>query len=302
MRWWVVAQHQCVRFTCWLRGAEMKSAERRRDIDIPTLVAISTMAWVLVNVSHESIGHAGAAALLGIPVRAVSTTTAYIEWDQASSIGAYRTIVAAGTFVNLVSGAAALIILGLLRIVNSATRYFLWLFATFSFIIVAMNLVSVILIGGGDWAGFIGTLEPRGLWTAIIIGVGMIITVFGYVMPLRIWMPDLKDDRRAQFAVTVIPVVTLIVVQSLSLIGSPFARLPSAENHLLASVFAYLHFILWAILANTLPSPRSKNPAQSIRLPRSRGWLAFGLMIALFYLVVLGPGLGPLGEDPRLGN
>ncbi len=49
----------------------------------------------------------------------------------------------------------------------------------------------------------------------------------------------MKDNRRAQFAVTVIPVVTLMVVQSLSLIGNPFDRLPSAANHLLASVFAY---------------------------------------------------------------
>ncbi len=57
----------------------MKSDETRLGIDKPTLVAISTMAWILVNVSHEIIGHAGSAALLGLPVRVVSTTTAYIE-------------------------------------------------------------------------------------------------------------------------------------------------------------------------------------------------------------------------------
>jgi hypothetical protein len=278
----------------------MKSEEQRLVIDIPTLVAISTMAWVLVNVSHEIIGHAGSAALLGMPVRAVSTTTAYIEWDRASSIGAYTIINAAGTMVNLICGVAALILLNLKRQANSATRYFLWLFSTFSFIIVAMNLISVNLIGGGDWAGIISQLEPRGLWKATIIGVGVIIAVSGYVMPLRIWMPDLKDNRRAQLAVTVVPVVTMIVVQSLSLIGSPFARLPSAANHLLASVFAFLHFVLWAILVNALPVPRSKKPPESIRLPRSYVWLASGLVFAFFYLGVLGPGLGPLEEDPRL--
>lgn len=278
----------------------MKSEERQLEIDIPTLVTISTIAWILVNVSHEIIGHAGSAALLGFQVRAVSTTTAYIEGDRASSIGAVRIGLAAGTLVNLMGGLVALILLSLKRQANSETRYFLWLFSTFSFIIVAMNLVSVSLIGGGDWAEITRQLEPRGLWTAIIIGVGVIITVFGYVMPLRIWMPNMKDNRRAQLAVTVIPVVTLIVVQSLSLIGSPFARLPSAENHLLACIFAYLHFILWAILVNALPVPRSKNPLESIRLPRSYGWLAFGLALALFFLLVLGPGLGPLEEDPRL--
>ncbi len=278
----------------------MNREEKRLEIDIPTLVAISTMAWILVNVSHEIIGHGGSAALLGIPVRAVSTTMASIDGDQVTSIEAYRIIHAAGTLVNLVGGAAALVLLGLLRRASSATRYFLWIFATFSLIIIAMNLVSLSLMGGGDWTNFTRELEPRSLWTAGIIGIGLVITVFGYVLPLRLWMPDLRGNRRAQLTVTTIPVVTLIVVQTLSLIGNPFARLPSAENHLLACLFAYLHFILWAILVNLLPSPRSKNPPESIRLQRSYGWLVLGLVVGLFYLVVLGPGLGPLEEDPRL--
>jgi hypothetical protein len=270
----------------------MKSEERQLEIDIPTLIAISILAWILVDVSHEIIGHAGAAALLGIPVRAVSTTTASIKWDQVTSIGAVRIIMAAGTVMNLAGGVVALILLRLWRQAKSATRYFLWLFSTFSCIIAAMNLVSVMLIGAGDWTEFTRELEPRGLWMAIIIGVGVMVTVFGYILPLRLWMPDLRDHRRAQLVITAIPVVTVIVVQSLSLIGSPFARGTSGAAHLLACVFAYLHFILWAILVNALPVPRSKKTPQSIRLLRSYGWLATGLVFALFYFVVLGPGIG----------
>ena len=222
----------------------MKSEERRFGIDIPTLVAISTMAWILVNVSHEIIGHAGSAVLLGIAVRAVSTTTASIEWDQVTSIGAYRTIMAAGTIMNMMGGVAALILLRFQKQADSAIRYFLWLFATFSFIIVAMNLVSVMLIDAGDWTEVTRELEPRGLWKAIIIGVGVVIMIFGFVMPLRLWMPELRENRRAKLTITVIPVVSLIVVQSLSLIGSPF-KISLRANHLLACVFAYLHFIFW---------------------------------------------------------
>jgi hypothetical protein len=230
--------------------------------------------------------------LLGIPVKAVSTTTASIEWDQVTSIGAYRTIMAAGTIMNLMGGAAALILLRLLKHTSSATRYFLWLFATFSFIIVAMNLVSGMFIGVGDWTEVTRELEPRGLWKAIIIGVEVVLTILGFILPLRLWMPELRENRRALLTITVIPVVTLIVVQSLSLIGSPFVRLPSGASHLLACVFAYLHFIFWAILVNALPMIRSKNPAESIRLTPSYLWLASGLVFALFYLVVLGSGLG----------
>ncbi|OQA14168.1 MAG: hypothetical protein BWY63_03251 [Chloroflexi bacterium ADurb.Bin360] len=270
----------------------MKSEEGRLGIDIPTLVAISTMAWILVNVSHEIMGHAGAAALLGIPVRAVSTTAASIAGDQVLSIGAYRTIMAAGTIMNMVGGAGALILLRVQKQANSAKRYFLWLFATFSFVIVAMNLVSVMLIDAGDWTEVSRALEPGRLWKAIIIGAGVIIAIFGFIMPLRLWMPDLRDNRRAQFTITVIPVVTLIVVQSLSLIGSPLARLPSGADHWLACLFAYIHFIAWAILVNALRIPRSEDPAESLRLPRSYGWLVVALVVAVFYVAVLGAGIG----------
>jgi hypothetical protein len=58
---------------------------------------------------------------------------------------------------------------------------------------------------------------------------------------------------------------------------------------------------LACILENVIPGPRSKLPPQSISLPRSYGWLTFGLVTALLYCVVLGPGLGPLEDDPRLG-
>lgn len=120
----------------------------------------------------------------------------------------------------------------------------------------------------------------------------MILSVFGYILPLKLWMPDLKSNQRIQLAVTVMPVVTVIVVQSLSLLGSPFISGPSGANHLLACVFAYLHFVLWAILVNALPAPRSIYSPQSIRLPRSYGWLVLGLFFALLYIVVLGPAPG----------
>ena len=279
----------------------MNSEKNQIEIDILTLIAISILAWSLANILHEILGHAGSAALLGIPVRAVSTTTMYIEWDQIGSVGENRIIHAAGAVMNLLTGVIALLLLKSQRVTSSATRYFLWLFSTISFIIVAINLISAPLIGGGDWTVFIEKFEQRELWKAIILGVGVILAIPGYALPLRFWMPNLKGNRRALLKVTVIPVITLIVVQSLSLIGSPFASLPPEYNHLLVSVFIYFHFILWAILVNSLPIPRSKKPKDSIRLTRSNIYLSIGLVMAIFFIVVLGPGLGPLEEDPRLG-
>jgi hypothetical protein len=275
--------------------------KRRIEIDILTLIAISIIAWSIANFLHEVIGHAGSAALLGIPVRAVSTTTMYIDWSQIDSATENQIIHAAGAGLNLLTGIIALLCLRSQKVTDSATRYFLWLFSTVSFIIVTINLISAPLIGGGDWSVIIQETENQEMWKAIIIGVGVILTIPGYALPLRYWLPDMRGHRNTLLKITIIPVLTMIIVQSLSLVGSPFSRLPPEYNHLLASVFAYMHFVLWAILVNILPIPRATRPIESIRLTRSIIYLSIGLIVGIFFIAVLGPGWGPLDQDPRLG-
>ncbi len=278
-------------------GLAVESRERRIEVDVPALIALSTVAWALADVLHEIVGHAGAAVLLGIPVRAVSTTTVYIAGDQVHSLGDVRTINAAATVLNLVTGGLALLALRSRRVTSVATRYFLWLFATISFIIVTLNLVA-----GTDFQDVITGLEPRGLWRAGILTAGLLAAVVGYALPLRLWMPDLRQNRRLQLKITAIPVAVLIVVQTLSVARSPFAAQPigSGDNALMAVAALSLFCGLWLALVNLVQRPRSAAPAESIRLNRSKTWLAVGLIVFLIFVAVLGPGLGPLGDDPRL--
>jgi hypothetical protein len=241
----------------------------RVRVNIPTLVATAIVAWASANVLHEILGHAGAALLLGIPVRAVSTTTASIDWSRIQSITEYRVIHVGGTAGNLITEVVALLALYRLKTLGSASRYFLWLFAAFSSVIVTLNLISAPLIGGGDWVEVLTDVAPQSTWKAVIIAVGVVLATVGYYLPLRLWMPKLTGHRLARLCVTGIPVITVIIMQSLSLLGSPFATLPPESNHLLASVFAYFHFVLWMILVNVISWPRSERPVESISLPRS---------------------------------
>lgn len=275
----------------------VESRERRIEIDVPTLIALSTVAWALTDVLHEVVGHAGAAVLLGVPVRAASTTTVYLAWDQLQTAGEVRTVDAAGTVLNLVTGGLALLALRSHRVTSAASRYFLWLVATFSLVVVTLNLLV-----GADWEEVTKGLEPRGLWRAGIVAAGMLVAVAGYVLPLRLWMPDLRENRRLQLKITAIPVAVLIVVQALSVARSPFTALPlgSGQNALATVVALSFFFGLWLALVNLVQRPRSAEPVESIRLTRSKSWLAVGLTGFLIFVAVLGPGLGPLEDDPRL--
>jgi hypothetical protein len=132
----------------------------------------------------------------------------------------------------------------------------------------------------------------------------MLVAVGGYVLPLRLWMPDLHESRRLQLKITAVPVAVLIVVQALSVAGSPFVRQPwGSGQNALATVVALSFFLgLWLVAVNLIQRPRSTEPVEGIRLTRSRTWLAVGLIVFLIFVAVLGPGLGPLEDDPRLDS
>lgn len=283
----------------------MTTNENRYKIHVPTLIAISLIAWALVNVLHEIVGHGGASILVGVPVKAVSTSTIYMStnWDQyvaEHGLNPIRLILAGGTIANFITGTLALMVLGWRKVTSAATRYFLWLFASFSMVIVATNMVTNPLLGFGDWGGILSDLEPKNIWKTVIIGTGLVLMIAGYIFSLRLWMPQLKGHRTTLLGITAIPVITMIVVQTLSMLKSPFTSLPPEQNHLLASVFAYIHFLLWALVVNLIPIPRSSDTADTVQLSRSNAWLALGLAVFVFYVFVLGPGIGSFIGDPRL--
>ena len=282
------------------RQLSILSNSSRIEIDVPTLIAVSVVAWALVTVLHEVVGHVGSAVLLGIPVNAVSTVGTSrgptdSHWDN-------RIFLTASTVLNFVTGGLALLALRSRRMMSAASRYFLWLFATISLTTVATNLIA-----GGDWMLFAFSfgLEQFGLWGAGIVAVGMLMAVVGYVLPLRLWMPDLRENRRLQLKITAIPVAVFIVVQMLSMVPNPFGTLPIGSSiwwntgpradflvFLIAAPSA-----LWLALVNLVQRPRSAEPVESIRLTRSKTWLAAGLIVFVIFVAVLGPGLG---RDPSV--
>jgi len=272
-------------------------------IDIPTLVAISIVAWALAVTLHEVVGHALPAVLMGLKVKLVTTTANDIPSDQITidfwRSGLWRIISAGGTLVNFLTGAIALLLLHFRKPISKALQYFLWLFATFSFIIVIMYLVSATAIGAGDWIQFVQDLDPRNLYIAIIIGTGILLAIAGYALPLREWMPNLKGNRLALLKITSIPVLALTITQILSALRSPFQNEVGGQNPLVISVFVCIHCVIWAILVNLIPIPRSSKGIESIGLGRSPFWLVAGIVFFLFFVLILGAGLGPLGGIGR---
>ena len=84
------------------------------------------------------------------------------------------------------------------------------------------------------------------------------------------------------------------------MLKNPFAYLPPNENHFLASLFAFFHFILWAAIVNIFPASGKKYGAESILPGKSAIWITFGVVAAIFYIFILGPGIGSFEGHPVL--
>src|SRR5512132_726357 len=105
-----------------------------KDLDRPTIIAISALAYALANVVHEGLGHGGACLLLG--ARPTMFNAIFFNYDETTtSDSVQRAISAAGSIVNVIVG------LPLIRLLRSRIslpprwRYFLWLFS-------AVNLLT----------------------------------------------------------------------------------------------------------------------------------------------------------------
>jgi len=265
--------------------------------NLPTLIAISALSWILVNITHEFFGHAVFGIVSGLKLNAVSTSTAFFNIDWNSNINQHgyttlRLFLLGGVLVNFVTGIIALLILRFNKSLSSQMYLFLWLFSSFSFIIIVMNCISVTLIGSGDLPQIISTFKNHENLKIIVLIIGFITMIAGYMIIQKSFMPEIKGHRSVLISITLIPVITAIIIQTLSLLKSPFAYLPPSQNHLLASALVYFHFLLWALIVNIIPLSSKKNSIEKVMTEKSIIWITISLIMIVFYIFILGPGIG----------
>ena len=73
----------------------------------------------------------------------------------------------------------ALVALRRLHIERTAMRCFLWFFVVVSFTMATWNMVTVALLGGGDWGEVTEGLDQAGIWTAMVVATGVVVAVVG---------------------------------------------------------------------------------------------------------------------------
>ena len=259
--------------------------------DLLTVVAIALLAGALTDFIHEGLGHGGACLLVGGKPKLL-TSMNFVWDDQNFPRWARRAVSAGGTVANLLAGALAL---ALLRRPRCAAHlhYFVWLFA-------AMNLymgTGYFLYSGasniGDWANFIEGLPFTWLWRGLLVLVGgssyyfSVLVMLAKAAPLTGGAPAVRYRRANELML--IPYFAGAVLSLSAGLLNPQAKALILISAVAASLGG-MSGLAWG--PQLLRDPDwlvSSSPPAAI--PRHWGWVVAGLVVAVVFIAVLGPGL-----------
>ena len=146
------------------QSVEAAVSSVRKD-DLWTLAAFGVLAYMILNVLHEGLGHGGVAWLSG--ARQITVTSTYMEAGIDT-----RWILAAGTLVNLAFGVLGVAVLRGMRRGQMSLRMpgrmplrlFLWALTAFNLLLGTGYFLFSGIGGIGDWAEWMKGLSPMWAW------------------------------------------------------------------------------------------------------------------------------------------
>lgn len=275
-----------------MRRVLVASTSRMTDSrpDAPTLIALGVLAFTIKATVHEWVGHGGAAAIAGCTWEGVSSAW----WSSDCSTlpdpaAAEQLVKAGGTIANLVVAGVAAALLGVIRRRRESMgtgAFFLWLLLVTNLLSGGGYLMVDPLFGFGDWTAFLALVDlPWLRW--VLVGLGVAFSVVGLVQGRRLLLPWLGVDpdtrRRRSRTLCLIPYLAGATIVPLSALLNPFGAVFAATSAL--STFGGCAWMVWIAF-----DPLTKRPeTRTGEVERSRGWIAAGLLSAVFLLAVLGP-------------
>jgi hypothetical protein len=258
--------------------------------DFPTVAAIAMVAYTASNLVHEAVGHGGACLVLnGKPL--VLSSVHFECSEQGMSDLALRGVAAAGTIVNFIVGALALVVF--LRAKSQHrphAAYFLWLFTTLNLLSGAGYFLFSGVGGIGDWADVAHGVMPPLVWRPLMSVCGGTL-YFLLARKSAQWLRSLtgSDDvsmRRGKL-LTVPAYLAGGLLYCLAGLFNPVGPVLIAVSAA-ASSFGGASGLLWL----TQFLRRGENSAAPpAAIGRSYGWIVAGCLISLIFVAILGPGI-----------
>ena len=259
--------------------------------DRVTLAALGVLAFALADVSHEALGHGPATIAVG--GKAVLLTTCYFS----SSGNFSRWSPAAGGLMNLAVGLGSLAALRLCSHSSPILRYFLVLGAAFNLLFAFGYPAYSGIARFGDWARVISGLEPEWLWRMLLVAVAVAL-YYGSMKLLASAISPFagtarlpaagRQDKARLGRITLIPYVAAMLLACLA-----GALNPNGWRTMLTAGLAAAGAAFGLTQLDHLLDSGWGNASQQVIAPieRSSPWIATAVVVLIFFVGVLGPGI-----------
>lgn len=253
-----------------------------------TLIAIAFIAYAGMNISHEIIGHCFTAALLGTGCALLSSS--YIPLVSQPPPWKYNIILIAGSASNWMMG---LISLGLLRTLraNPTLRYFLWLSMCVNLFLPSGYMAAAPIISYGDSYFLILGLPGQLFWSIALVLAGGALCWFCF----RLCGAELRrligfGGSAARSLAWQLVVPAYLAGGIITVTSGLFSPLEFKWTQLQAAGGTF-GLTIWLLLL-PLSIPQAPEAAEgSFLIPRSLPWIVSGVLCALVFIGLLGPGI-----------
>jgi hypothetical protein len=256
------------------------------ETDPLTIASIGILAYILGNIIHEGLGHGGTCLLTG--GRPLFITAVNMDCSADN-----RFVIAGGSLMNAVAAALFSFLTRIVPRKSPHLKYFAWLCMTLNLLSPAGYLAFSGIGGFGDWAQFTQGFRPQWAWRVglAIVGIGAYtLFVRWSLLALR---PLIGSDRQQRRIHAVR--LTMVPYFAGGIVGLAGALNPQGwflvAMSAAASTFGGSSALLWA--PNWLRgSSISPGPDESpMPIPRSWPWIAATAVIAVSFVLILGPGV-----------
>ena len=250
-----------------------------------TIIAISAIAWIVLILSHEVIGHGGAATLNGGSLAYFDAMNArYIPPEGGFTYWQSKFNTAAGTLINLMMMAVATIWFTRMKNRASWLGFGLWIFVLFSAFQNGCYIAfSQFIYKSMDWHRFIMDLQPLWFYRVLVLVIGTSIIGFGcwFTHKYHVEFLDATGKRlRQKVSMLIIPWLTA------SLIGTAVAFLVPTEHRLvmvLGGMGNSMNFLIFMPILALIPS-RVVPSDQAFQLENRVPIMLVGVLMLFLYL------------------
>jgi hypothetical protein len=263
------------------------SAGSRRS-NLGTVVAVALLASAAGDIVHELLGHGTLSHVLKLHSFLISTVA--FETVGFQTAAQSRLLSAAGSAANIIGGAIAL---ELFRRSRGFTpgRYFLWPFGFLNLMNGTGYLMASAILRSGDWAVVIAGLSHPWAWRVGMGCIGLLLFTAVVRIASRLMVASINKGEIGLRDISRLTVPAYLAGGALLVFASIFN--PVSPMLILTSGAGASFGLTFGLLF--VPGIAEKNAvspsAAAAVLPLSRSWVIAAVLMTVFFVAVLGPGI-----------